>query len=205
MKILLTCFDAFGGEEINPSSLIAESLPEKISGADIIKLRLPTTYSAAPAMIAAAIDEHRPDIVISLGQAGGRDRISIERVAINLKDAAIPDNEGIKFSGESIDKNSPAAYFSTLPCSETVEALKKMGIPAAVSLSAGAFICNCVMYSALHHIAQKKYKTLSGFIHVPFLPEQAISKNAPYVPIDYLKAGITSIIEFVAGYALANG
>lgn len=176
MKILLTGFDAFNGEKINPSSLILEKISDEISGNKIEKLLLPTAFYEVADLIERKIVASKPDIIISLGQAGGRSEITVERVAINIADASIADNKGMRPIDEKIRWDGENAYFSTLPIKAIVENLRKENIPAAVSNTAGTFVCNFVMYNDLY--LGEKYKNISaGFIHVPYLPAQVLDKR----------------------------
>ncbi len=176
MKILLTGFDAFNGEKINPSSLILEKIPDEISGNKIEKLLLPTAFYKVADLIERKIVASKPDIIISLGQAGGRSEITVERVAINIADASIADNKGMRPIDEKIRWDGENAYFSTLPIKAIVENLRQENIPAAVSNTAGTFVCNFVMYNDLY--LGEKYKNISaGFIHVPYLPAQVLDKR----------------------------
>lgn len=176
MRILVTGFDAFNGEKINPASLILEKLCDEIDGNQIEKLLLPTAFYKVANLIERKIEEYRPDIIISLGQAGGRSEITVERVAINIADSSIADNDGKRPIDEKIRIDGENAYFSTLPIKAIVESLREEKIPAAVSNTAGTFVCNYVMYTDLYFA--KKYKNISaGFIHVPFLPVQVLDKR----------------------------
>lgn len=176
MKILITGFDAFNGEKINPASLILEKLADEIDGVKIEKLIIPTAFYKVADLIERKIVESRPDILISLGQAGGRSDITVERVAINIADASIADNDGKTPIDEKIRWDGENAYFSTLPIKAIVENLRAEEIPASVSNSAGTYVCNFVMYNDLFFAS--KYKNFSaGFIHVPYLPAQVIDKK----------------------------
>ena len=176
MKILVTGFDAFNGEKINPASLILEKLSNEIDGNQIEKLLLPTAFYKVAEIIERKIEEYKPDIIISLGQAGGRSEITVERVAINIADASIVDNDGKRPIDEKIRIDGENAYFSTLPIKAIVESLREEKIPAAVSNTAGTFVCNFVMYTDLYLV--EKYRNISaGFIHVPFLPAQVLDKR----------------------------
>ena len=182
-KILLCAFDPFGGENINPA-LEAVKLVE-FDGAEIEKCTVPTVFYKALDVVRAKIDEFRPDAILMIGQAGGRDKITPERVAINISDARIADNEGQMPCDEPVCSGAPAAYFATLPIKDIVSALVDEGIPSAVSNSAGTFVCNHLMYGVLHHIAERGLSALAGFIHIPFLPEQVAGKEGvASLPLD---------------------
>lgn len=176
MKILLTGFDAFNGEKINPSSLILEKLDDNIDGHEIEKLMLPTSFYKVKDLIEEKVLAFKPDIIISLGQAGGRSEITVERVAINIADASISDNDGKKPIDEKIRLDGENAYFSSLPIKAIVENLRENEIPASVSNSAGTYVCNFVMYNDLY-LAEKYKDVAAGFIHVPYLPAQVLDKR----------------------------
>ncbi|QEL55901.1 pyroglutamyl-peptidase I [Chromobacterium paludis] len=167
--VLLTGFEPFGGETVNPSWEAVKLLDgETIAGARVVARRLPCVFGAALSELRHHLEGLRPDLVIAVGQAGGRPDISVERVAINVDDARIPDNAGKQPIDQPIAADGPAAYFSTLPIKAIVAALRECDIPASVSQTAGTFVCNHVMYGLLHHGGAR-----GGFIHIPYLPEQA--------------------------------
>ena len=170
-KLLITGFDPFGGETVNPSWEAVRLLPERIGEYDLTKLQIPTEFSRASEAVLMAAEALQPDAILCVGQAGGRAGITPEVVGINLREARIPDNGGAQPVNEPVVKNGPAAYFATLPVREMVKALSDRGIPASLSYSAGAFVCNDVLYSVLHRYSGTR--TMAGFVHVPFLPEQA--------------------------------
>ncbi len=177
MKVLVTGFDPFEKETINPAFEAVKLLPDDIKEAKIIKLEIPTSFERSKIEIEKYIEEHNPDIVICVGQAGGRNDITIEKVAINLLEARIEDNDGYKPSDLSIREDGETAYFTNLPIKGMVSHIRENGIPASISYTAGTFVCNSVMYNLLYLI-DKKYKNIKGgFIHVPYLPSQVISKN----------------------------
>lgn len=176
MKILITAFEPFGGEKVNPALEAMKLLPDKIGEAQILKLELPTVFKKSIEKVWQHIDEYEPDIVISLGQAGGRACISIERVAINIDDTTMADNEGNMPVDQPIFKDGENAYFSNLPIKNMVEDIKKAGIPANISNTAGTYVCNHVMYGVLYKIHKEKLDIKAGFIHVPFIPEQVVDK-----------------------------
>lgn len=178
MKILVTAFEPFNGRDINPSQLILEKL-EKPEGATLIKALLPVEFKATTKIVRALLSEHQPDVVISLGQAGNRPEISVERVAINLDNCRssngqklTADNAGDTPEDMPIVADAPQAYFSNLPVWEMVKAIQEAGVEAVVSYTAGTYVCNHVMYTALHEVDTNYPKMKAGFIHVPFLPEQ---------------------------------
>ena len=173
--ILLAGFEPFGGHPLNPSWLIAAALHRRqIAGHRVLAAQLPTVFGASLARLHALLDQHRPALVVCLGLAAGRSALSIERVAINVNDARIPDNAGAQPVDAPIVADGPAAYFATLPVKAIVRALRLRGFPAGVSQTAGTFVCNHVFYGLMHHTAGQALK--AGFIHVPFLPEQAADR-----------------------------
>ena len=198
MKILVTGFDPFGGEPINPAIESVKRLPDNIAGAEIIKLEIPTVRKKSLEKIEEAINEHNPDVILSIGQAGGRFDISIERVGINLDDFRIPDNEGNQIIDEPIFPDGENSYFVKLPVKAMVQNVQKNNIPASVSYTAGTFVCNHVLYGVLYLI-EKKYKgKKSGFIHIPFLPEQVVDKrNTPSMELSTIVKGLTAAIEAI--------
>lgn len=194
MTILVTGFNPFGGAEVNPSWEAVRRLPEKIGGAQIVKVLLPTEFRRAEQRLLEAMVENSPDAVISVGVAGGKGEIYVERVAVNLRDARIPDNVGFQPQDEPVAEDGPTAYFATLPVKAMVSAMKEAGVPAAVSNSAGTFVCNDVMYTALH---QGKVP-MAGFIHVPQLPPQAAEKGEEGMELSETLRGLTAAVEAVA-------
>lgn len=177
MKILITGFDPFNGEIINPAFEAIKLLPNKISNANIIKLEIPTVFKKSMEYIENAIEKYNPDIIISVGQAGGRSSITIERVAINIDDTKINDNEGNMPVDKKIKDDGENAYFSNLPIKLMVENMINNSIPAYVSNDAGTFVCNHVMYSTLYLINKKYNNIKSCFIHVPYIPSQVLEKT----------------------------
>jgi len=202
MKILVTGFDPFGGEKINPALETIKRLPDTILGAQIIKLEIPTVVGKSLAKIKEAVEKENPDAVLSIGQAGGRSEITVERVGINIDDCRIPDNEGNQPIDEPVVKGGPAAYFVTVPIKAIVENIKAHNIPASISNTAGTFICNHVCYGVAHLAAQRTTTgkpMKSGFIHIPFLPEQVIGKPAltPSMSLETIISGITHALEAI--------
>lgn len=178
MKILFTAFDPFGGESINPANEAVKLLPDVIAGAEVVKAELPTVFCKGAAKMKEAVELHKPDYVICVGQAGGRAAITPEFVAINHRDARIPDNEKNQPLGETIFEDGENAYFTCLPVKAIVETLKENGIPASVSYTAGTYVCNEVMYALLYCIDKKWPNIIGGFIHVPYVTEQAVNLPA---------------------------
>ena len=191
-KVLLTGFEPFGTATSNPSGEIVK----QISGDNIVTAILPVAYTQSADRLLALIAEHNPDVVISLGQAEGRTQITPEKVAINLDDARLADNEGVMRNDVKILEDGPDAYFSTLPIKEIVEAIKAAGVPAAVSLSAGAFLCNHIFYVAQNRL--KGTKVRSGFIHVPLMDSQAPEfPGLPTMPLDHMVTAVKAILNTV--------
>lgn len=198
MKVLITGFDPFGGESINPALEAVKMIPENIEGAEVIKLEIPTVFRKSLEKIEEKINEINPDVVISIGQAGGRFGITPERVAINMDDARIKDNEGNQPIDIPIYEDGESAYFSNLPIKAMVKEMLDNGIPASVSNTAGTFVCNHVMYGVLH-LVNKKYKNIrAGFIHVPYIPAQVVSKpNTPSMSINDIAKGLELSIKAI--------
>jgi pyroglutamyl-peptidase I len=202
MKILVTGFDPFGGEKVNPALEAIKLLPAEILGTKIIKLEIPTVVGKSLAKITAAVEQENPDVVLSIGQAGGRADISVERIGINIDDCRIPDNEGNQPIDEPVIQDGPSAYFVTIPIKAIVEKIREHKIPASVSNTAGTFICNHVCYGVAHLAAQRTAAgkpMKSGFIHIPFLPEQAIGKPllTPSMSVETILRGITLALEAI--------
>ncbi len=177
MKILLAAFDPFGGEAVNPALEAVKQVRRTIEGCPVEKVEIPTVFHRSLEVLREKIKALDPDIVLVAGQAGGRPGISIERVGINLDDARIPDNQGNQPVDEEIVPGGPAAYFSNLPIKAMAESIRRGGIPAEVSNSAGTFVCNHVLYGLMHHIHRENFRVRGGFIHVPFIPAQVTDKK----------------------------
>lgn len=200
MKILVTGFDPFGGEPTNPAIESVKRIDENIEGAEIIKLEIPTVFHKAADVVEAKIKEVKPDVILSVGQAGGRYGITVERVAINEDDARIEDNEGNQPIDVKIREDGAPAYFATLPIKAMVEEIKKENIPASVSNTAGTFVCNHIMYQDLY-LAEKYGDIKAGFIHVPFLTEQVVDKpNTASMSLDDIVKGLNAAIRAIVKY-----
>ena len=193
MKILLTGFDPFGGESINPA-WEAVKLVQAPAGVELVKREIPTVFGESAACLLRAVEEERPNAVLCVGQAGGRAKITPERVAINLKDARIPDNAGQQPVDEPVCAEGPAAYFATVPIKAMAEAMEQVGVAAEISNTAGTFVCNQLMYALLHAAAEKKLSLSGGFIHVPFLPQQAEGTDKPSMPLDLMVKGLEAAL-----------
>lgn len=203
MKILVTAFDPFGGESVNPAFEAVKLLPEQIDGAEIIKLEVPTVFKVSIKKVTQAIDELKPDVCLSIGQAGGRFDITVERVAINVDDGRIPDNAGYQPVDEPIDPAGLNAYFATLPIKAIVDGIRKQGIPASISNTAGTYVCNHLMYGVLNHIYQNKLPMRAGFMHIPFLPNQVVNKpnNVPSMSVETILKAIETAIRVIIATA----
>ena len=194
--VLLTGFEPFNQAAINPAWEAVRALEGWCGTGFRVEVRqLPCVFGLAIAAITQAADVLQPDIVIAVGQAGGRPDISVERVAINVDDASILDNAGLQPVDTSIVADGPAAYFSTLPIKAIVRALREQGLVAGVSQTAGTFVCNHVFYGLMHHLAGRAVK--AGFIHVPFLPEQAQGRpdHPPSMALEDIIKGIRTAVE----------
>ena len=200
MKILVTGFDPFGGEKVNPALEAVKSLPSVIHGAEIRWVEIPTVFYQSAEVLEAEIVRYQPNVVLCIGQAGGRASLTPERVAINQDDARIPDNQGNQPIDTPIRLDGEAAYFSTLPIKAMVQAIKEDGLPATVSNTAGTFVCNHLMYQALY-LADKKFPNVrAGFMHIPYMTEQVINKpnTASMNLVDIVKgieAAIGAIVD----------
>lgn len=184
--VLLTGFDPFGGDTVNPSwEAVSRLHDEVIAGHRVVGVQLPTSFARAPKVLRAAIRRHAPSLALCVGQAGGRAAISLERVAINIDDARIADNDGARPVDSPVVRRGPAAYFSTLPIKSMREALCAAGIPAEISQTAGTFVCNSVFYALMHRLATIRPSARGGFVHIPYLPEQAVSSaGTPSLPLE---------------------
>ncbi len=189
--VLITGFEPFGGETLNPSWEVVKQLDGMIiDNCRVVARQLPCVFGESLEVLNAAIDALQPSVVLAIGQAGGRVDVTVERVAINVDDARIPDNRGQQPVDVAIVPDGPAAWFSTLPIKAMVEALREAGIPASVSQTAGTFVCNHVMYGVLHKLADRP-EVKGGFIHIPYLPEQAAAHpGAPSMSTHTLKKGL---------------
>lgn len=198
MKILVTGFEPFGGEKINPSMEAVKLLNDEINGSKIIKLEIPTVMIKSVDILKEVIEKEKPNFVLNVGQAGGRKGISIERIAINIDDFRIEDNEGNRPIDEPIIIDGPAAYFSTLPIKAMLKKLLNNNIVASISNTAGTFVCNHVAYS-MSHLAAKNYPNMkTGFIHVPFLDLQTTNKKDVFsMDLDSIVKSLRLLIEAI--------
>ena len=201
MKVLVTGFDPFGGEKLNPALEAIKSLPAQIQGAEVRWLEVPTVFYKSAKILEEEIRLYQPDIVLCVGQAGGRKGLTPERVAINQDDARIPDNEGNQPIDRPIQLDGPPAYFSSLPIKAMVQAIKEEGLTASVSNTAGTFVCNHLMYQVLYLVEKEFPNIKAGFMHIPYMTEQVVDK--PHTPamdlvdiVRGIEAAIRAIIEY---------
>ncbi len=196
MKVLVTAFDPFGGEEVNPALEAVKELPDTIAGAAIVKQEIPTVFRKAIDALDEKIARESPDITLCIGQAGGRFDITVERVAINVDDARIADNAGNQPIDTAIFEDGPTAYFARLPIKRMVAAIREEDLPASVSNSAGTFVCNHIMYGLLYLIDHKYPEMRGGFIHVPFIPNQVLDKPMkPSMALDDITRGLEAALR----------
>ena len=194
-KVLLTGFEPFGGASFNPSGAVVQEIGRHgIDGVEIITAILPVEFKRSAEILIDLIKTHQPSVVISLGQAEGRDFIGPEKVAINLADARIADNAGVKLENQKVDPNAADGYFSTLPIRAIVDAISALGINAKVSYSAGAFICNEIFFTAQSFLQASA--VISGFIHLPLAPNQSPEfPGLPTMPLEDQVAAIRAAIQ----------
>jgi len=198
-KLLLTGFEPFGGEKINPALEAVRSVKDEIGGLQIVKLQVPVVFCEADRLICKEMARVQPDAVLCVGQAGGRDAITPERVAINVMDAAVPDNAGQVMTDCSIAPEGPAAYFATLPIRDMMEAVRAQGTACRISNTAGTYVCNNLMYAALHYAAENMPHVKAGFVHVPYIPEQTAGKaDVPSMPLEQIIQALEAMIEVLA-------
>ena len=194
MKAIITGFEPFGGESVNPSFEAVKLLPDSVAGCTIIKISLPVEYSRAAEVLIAEIDAARPDFVMMAGQAGGRTGITPEAIAINFADTSAADNAGTVHMGDKIIPHAPAAYFSTLPFIKMVNEMRARGVSAYLSNSAGAYVCNDLMFRTLHAVSQSgNAETIKcGFVHVPYADTQG---KTPNMPLAEIARGLWTCVE----------
>lgn len=211
MKILISAFDPFGGDLINPALEAVKLMKDEISGAQIVKLEVPTVFNKCIDKVVEAIHKEKPDVVLNIGQAGGRFDVTPERVAINVDDARIKDNEGKQPIDKPIYEDGEPAYFATLPVKAMVKEIKAAGLPSSLSNSAGTFVCNHLMYGTLYNVQKIDKNIKAGFIHVPFIPEQVVGRPAPAPSMSIadiaraLEAAVKAIVENEQDISTAEG
>ena len=193
-KLLITGFDPFGGAVVNPSWEAVKRLPDRIGDWQLTKIEIPTVFGLAAQTVLAAAQELQPDAIVCIGQAGGRESITPEAYGVNLRHARIADNAGNQPLAVPIIQNAPASYMSTLPVNDIVHAVRSAGLPCKLSFSAGRFVCNDLLYTLLHHYRGTNTKV--GFIHVPFLPEQA-KEGQPSMSLDDIVNALACAINAI--------
>lgn len=198
-RVLVTGFEPFGGESVNPSWQAAEAVAaDPPEGLSLTAVQLPCVFGESIAALRTAVAETAPDLVLCLGQAGGRPGVTVERVAVNVDDARIPDNAGAQPIDEPVVPGGPAAYFSSLPVKACVAAMREAGVPAALSNTAGTFVCNHVAYGLAHLLATELPHVRGGFVHVPWSPEQVTDGTAPALAVETVASGIRSLLRTAA-------
>ena len=195
MKIIVTGFDPFGKDDINPSWEAVRRLPDEINGHSIIKMQLPTVVGKSADILIKAIKKNDPDYVISVGQAGGRRGITLEKIAVNINDFRIADNEGNTITDQLIEPDGPAAYFTALPVERMLERIRKEGLEASLSFHAGTFICNYLMYEIRHFCETQNNRIRSGFIHVPYIKQQVKDDRYPFMELEDITVALRCAIE----------
>ncbi len=207
MRILVTGFEPFGGQSLNPSWEVARALHGlQLQGAQVVAVQLPCVFAQALPALQQALAQHTPDIVLALGQAEGRCDLSVERIAINVMDARIPDNAGAQPIDVPVIAGGPASYFSTLPIKSLVAGLRAAGFPASVSQTAGTFVCNQVFYALQHTLAEQGVH--SGFVHLPLLPEQAAhwpGPSLPSWPLSLQLAAVKQALDLLVAHRVQGG
>ena len=188
-KLLITGFDPFGGASVNPAWQAVKLLPDQIGDFEVHKREIPTVFGEAAALVAREAEAIRPDVILCIGQAGGRAAVTPERIGVNIRDAKIADNAGNMPQGAFCAPDGPAAYFSTVDVMAMAQAIREAGLPGQVSNSAGAFVCNDTLYSLLHRFAGTEVKV--GFVHVPYAPEQ----GQPNLPLEQTAAALEAAIR----------
>lgn len=201
MKILITGFEPFGGESVNPAYEAVKLLPDMAGDIQIVKMKIPTVFGEAGKVVETGILQHQPDAVICVGQAGRRADIGVERVAINLVEASIPDNAGNQPMDVKVQEDGDTAYFATIPVKAMVKNIKDHGIPASISYTAGTYVCNSVMYDLLYLIDRKYPSIRGGFIHVPYATEQGVGKpvGTATMELSTISKALLYALEAVAG------
>ena len=188
-KLLITGFDPFGGASINPAWEAVKLLPDHIGDFELCKLEIPTVFGLAAETVIRKAEEIHPDVILCIGQAGGRAAVTPERIGVNIREGRIPDNAGNQPEGDRIAPDGPAAYFATVPVMEMAAAIREAGLPGVVSNSAGAFVCNDTLYCLLHRYDGTGVKV--GFLHVPYAPEQ----GEPCLPVEQTAKALAAAIR----------
>jgi len=197
MKVLITGFEPFEGESVNPALESVAALPDVIAGAEIVKVTVPVVFSKTEAILKEYIEKHQPDIVLCIGLAGGVSSMNVERIAVNIIDARIPDNEGNQPFDEPIFPDGDTAYLATVPVKAMVQNMRDHNIPTVLSHSAGTYVCNYIMYQVLYLAAKHYPNVKGGFIHVPYLPQQVVDKpdGTPSMALCDIVTGLEAAIE----------
>ncbi len=196
-RLLITGFAPFGGDRVNPSWQAVQALPDTVGAWELIKREVPVTFQGAPQALFAALEEVGPDAVLMVGVAASRGMVTPERQGANEKTARIPDNAGDQPQNEPVVPGGPEVLYSTLPVEDMTEAIEAVGVPARLSDSAGRFVCNALLYSALHHLEQAEDPIPAAFIHVPATPELAAGTELPTLPLDQIVAALQAAIEAI--------
>lgn len=203
MKILVTGFDPFGEDEINPAIEAVKRLDDEIAGAQIVKLEIPTVFGECADVVHEAILKEKPDYVLNIGQAGGRFALTPERVAINFDDGRIADNKGYQPIATPIHEDGQNAYFTQLPVKAMARAIRDAGLPSSVSTTAGTFVCNHIMYQVQYMIDKEFPDLKAGFMHIPYLPEQVVAK--PEIPSLSLADDVKGITAAIGAIVKMDG
>ncbi|GAA0482127.1 pyroglutamyl-peptidase I [Streptomyces olivaceiscleroticus] len=199
-RVLLTGFTPFEGSDVNPSWQAVQAVAaDPPPGVDVVTAELPCVFGEALDALRTAVTEADPEVVVCVGQAGGRPDVTVERVAINVDDARIPDNAGAQPIDEPIVEGGPAAYFTNLPLKACVTAVREAGLPASVSQTAGTFVCNHVFYGLMHLLATERPAARGGFVHIPYAPEQVTDKGEPSLPVGAAAEALRVIMVTAAG------
>lgn len=202
MRVLLGAFDPFGGEKINPALEAIKGVCERLGEIEIRRVEIPTVFVKSYQVLLEEARAYQPDVILVIGQAGGRYEISLERVAINLDDARIEDNEGNQPIDQRIFEDGENAYFSNLPIKAMLKEMREAGIPSAISNTAGTFVCNHIMYAMMHYIYKFQIAQRGGFIHIPYFPSQVVGReNAPCMDRQTVIKGIEIAIESIGKYS----
>lgn len=191
MKILITGFQPFGGQSVNPAWEAVKKLPDVLENKVLWKLEIPVTFGGAFDAVEAEAAEIDPDVILCVGQAGGRDAVTPERIAVNLQDASIPDNAGNQPVDLPVVADGANAYFTSLPVKAMAAAVRAQGLPCRLSCTAGTYVCNDVFYRLLHRYRDTGKRV--GFVHVPFLPEQ----GSPNLPLNSIVRALQAMLEAI--------
>lgn len=205
--VLVTGFDPFGGEPINPAFEAVRLLPDEIAGARIVKLEIPTAFTRSAELLEHAIEAEHPDVIICVGQAGGRSALTVERIAVNIAEAPIPDNDGDQPAGRLLREDGPAAYCATVPVKAMVANVRAHHLPAFISYTAGTYVCNSIMYHALYLCERRFPGVRAGFVHVPYELGQVVDKpeGTPSMSLESMARSLAYAIEAVVDNDVVPG